>query len=252
MVSNEIINCPFCGEDYPFTTEFESCHNVGNGNRCLFGIDGSVTRNDLPHYKSVYEATITRCPYCKEEYLKIKHGEVVSYKFTEETDPKLIPNIRPKSIHKFFPDYVPQAIREDYEEACSILNLSPKAAATLARRALEGMILDCWQIPAKAKGSLKREIDELQGKIPPKQWDAVDALRKLGNIGAHMEINTSVIVDIDPGEAEKLLILIEHLVQQWYVARHEEEELYKNIVGINDAKENERKNADATSTDDQD
>lgn len=250
MVSNEIITCPFCGETYPFSTEFEynnnldnSC-NIGNGNKCYFNIDGVFEINyKNSNRQSVYEATIARCPYCNEEYLQIKFGSIHLYNFKEEVDSQLINVIRPKSIHKVFPDYVPKAIRKDYEEACSILDFSPKAAATLARRALEGMILDYWQISAKSKGSLKREIDELQGKIPSKQWDAIDALRKLGNIGAHMENDTSVIVDIDPGEAEKLLMLIEHLVQQWYVARHEEEELYNKIVDINDEKEKERKNA---------
>lgn len=252
MVSNEIITCPFCGEDYPFNTEFEHSnlgnnYNIGNGIKCYFNIDGSFEISyNSPNCQSVYEATITRCPYCKEEHLKIKYGAIQSYDFEEKADSQLITIVRPKSIHKVFPDYVPKAIREDYEEACSILELSPKAAATLARRALEGMILDCWQIPAKSKGNLKKEIDELQGKVPANQWKAIDALRKLGNIGAHMENDANVIVDIDPGEAEKLLMLIENLVEQWYVAQHEEEELYNNIVGINTKKENERKNANVT------
>jgi hypothetical protein len=39
-------------------------------------------------------------------------------------------------------NHVPEAVRTDYEEACSIKDLSPKAAATLCRRALQGMIRD--------------------------------------------------------------------------------------------------------------
>ena len=35
------------------------------------------------------------------------------------------------------PDYIPEAIRTDYLEACSILDKSPRAAATLARRCLQ-------------------------------------------------------------------------------------------------------------------
>ncbi len=61
-----------------------------------------------------------------------------------------------------------------------------------------------------------------------------------------MEKDTSTIVDIDPGEAEKLLMLIELLIEQWYAARHNEEDLYNNIVGINTEKEKERKNAGNT------
>ena len=46
-------------------------------------------------------------------------------------------NLLPKSKAKQFPDYVPPAIRQDYEEACLILNDSPKASATLSRRCLQ-------------------------------------------------------------------------------------------------------------------
>ena len=45
----------------------------------------------------------------------------------------------PPSASKHFPDYVPQAIREDYGEACLIRDLSPKASATLSRRCLQGI-----------------------------------------------------------------------------------------------------------------
>ena len=37
-------------------------------------------------------------------------------------------------------DYILEAILEDYKEACLIKDKSPKAAATLARRCLQGMI----------------------------------------------------------------------------------------------------------------
>ena len=50
--------------------------------------------------------------------------------------------ILPSSRAKPQPEFIPQALREDYEEACKIRNLSPKASATLARRCLQGMIRD--------------------------------------------------------------------------------------------------------------
>lgn len=46
----------------------------------------------------------------------------------------------PPSAAKVFPNYVPKAIRDDYVEACSIRDLSPKASATLSRRCLQGII----------------------------------------------------------------------------------------------------------------
>lgn len=136
------------------------------------------------------------------------------------------------------PEYIPEAIREDYMEARAILENSPKSAATLARRCLQGMIHDFWGIKEK---NLNAELSTLKGKVPVAQWNAIDALRKVGNIGAHMESDINVIVDVEPGEAESLLKLIELLIDKWYIARHEEEELLADIVKIGDKKEAERK-----------
>jgi len=64
--------------------------------------------------------------------------------------------------------------------------------------------------------------------------DAIDAVRSVGNIGAHMEKDINVIVDIDPGEAQSLIGLIEILLEEWYVARHtrlEKLEKLKKIAG---------------------
>ena len=120
-------------------------------------------------------------------------------------------------------------IRQDYEEAYAILNLSPKASATLSRRCLQGMIRDFWGI---TKNNLAAEIDALQDKIPAAQFAAINALRKIGNIGAHMEKDVNTIVDIEPEEAQKLIQLIEMLLKQWYIERHEQEKLYEDITKI--------------------
>lgn len=55
----------------------------------------------------------------------------------------------PENVYKQFPEYIPQQIRNDYQEACSIIKNSPKAAATLLRRCLQGMIHDFWGIKEK-------------------------------------------------------------------------------------------------------
>lgn len=147
-------------------------------------------------------------------------------------------SIRPISSAKQFPDYIPSAIRQDYEEACSIVHLSPKASATLSRRCLQGMIRDFWNIK---ESNLSKAIEQLNGKIPATQWKVIDGVRRIGNIGAHMEKDINLIVDIEPNEAEKLLKLIEHLLEQWYIDRHEQEQLYTDIIGIDTAKQAERK-----------
>ena len=124
----------------------------------------------------------------------------------------------PPSASKHFPDYVPQPIREDYGEACLIRDLSPKASATLSRRCLQGILRDFWNVKP---GRLVDEIEQVKSKIDPLTWAAIEAVRTLGNIGAHMEKDINVIVDVDPDEARLLIGLVETLLKEWYVAREE-------------------------------
>jgi hypothetical protein len=142
-------------------------------------------------------------------------------------------NLIPPSSAKVFPEYVPKPIREDYVEACKIRDLSAKASATLSRRCLQGMIRDFWGI---AKDRLIDEIEALEDKVAADTWEAIDSVRKIGNIGAHMEKDINVIVDVEPNEAQKLIELIELLVKDWYIGRHERAERLKKIVGIGQVK----------------
>ena len=139
----------------------------------------------------------------------------------------------PPSQAKPFPSYVPEPILDDYREACLIRDLSPKASATLSRRCLQGMIRDFWGI---RKSRLVDEIDALKDKVEPLTWKAIDAVRHVGNIGAHMEKDINVIVDVDPEEAAKLIGLIELLIRDWYVARKERENRLAEIIEMGKAK----------------
>jgi len=139
--------------------------------------------------------------------------------------------LKPQSSAIPQPEYIPEQIRNDYYEACAILNLSPKASATLSRRCLQGMIRDFWGIQ---KDRLVEEVKELKkrGNVAPLTMDSIDAIRKIGNIGAHMEQDVNQIIDIDEGEAEVLVKLLEDLFQDWYIDRHNREERNREIQRI--------------------
>ena len=118
-------------------------------------------------------------------------------------------------------------MRRDYEEACAIRDLSPKASATITRRCIQGIIRDFCGIN---KRRLIDEINELRRVVDAGQApagvqadtvDAIDHVRQIGNIGAHMEANINVIVDVDPDEAQVLIELAELLFDEWYVAREQ-------------------------------
>jgi len=137
---------------------------------------------------------------------------------------QLVPSSTAKSLH----EDIPKQITTDYIEACEIMERSPKAAATLARRALQGMIRDFFKIDPNRvdhktqqahKKRLSDEISEIKSKIDPIVWEAIDAVRSVGAIGAHMEEDVNLIIDVTPSEAKALLSLIEFLSKEWYQKR---------------------------------
>jgi hypothetical protein len=80
--------------------------------------------------------------------------------------------------------------------------------------------------------------------------DAIDGLRKIGNIGAHMEKDINVIVDVDPNEAQALIELIESLFEEWYIARDKRQRRFAKVAEVatqkTDAKKTINKKSDET------
>lgn len=150
--------------------------------------------------------------------------------------------LRPQASVKVFPDYVPAPVLEDYREACLIRDHSPKASATLSRRCLQGMIRDFWGIK---KGTLKDEIDALRERVDGQTWDAIDGVRHIGNIGAHMEKDINLILSVEPDEASLLIGLIETLIQDWYIARHDRQERMASVKAAADKKKQQKEEAKA-------
>jgi hypothetical protein len=146
----------------------------------------------------------------------------------------------PQSEAKVFPGYIPKTIISDYNEACAIVRLSPKASATLSRRCLQGIVRDYWGVRVKS-GRLKDEIDEIKDKTDPATWDAIDAVRKVGNVGAHMEKDINLVIDVEPEEASLLINLIEILLKDWYITREERKQRLTSIKVMAEEKEGKKK-----------
>ena len=141
----------------------------------------------------------------------------------------------PESSAKPQPDYIPEPIVENYNQACRIRNLSANASAAMSRRCLQGMIRDFCGI---SKPTLAQEINTLRAKVDEGKgpqgvshdtMDAIDHIRQIGNIGAHMEKDINLILDVEPNEAQALIDLIELLFEEWYVAKHVREEKLKKL-----------------------
>lgn len=140
------------------------------------------------------------------------------------------------------PECVPAHLQQDYKEASRIADLSPKASATLARRCLQSMIRDFCGINERTlHDSIVALRDAVTDHSAPREvdlkiLDAIDGIRQLGNIGAHMQQQAGMIVDVDPEEAHKMLKLIEMLFKEWYVARDTRNKRIDDILQITEAK----------------
>ncbi|MDP2672817.1 MAG: DUF4145 domain-containing protein [Nanoarchaeota archaeon] len=153
--------------------------------------------NGLDNHNKIL--SLCRCTNC---------GEVII--FFGETMVHPIGSTRPPC-----PKEVPTNISNDYKEACLVEHLSSKATATLARRCLQ----DIFHQRKIIKDDLSKEIDEAMKTLPSHLSEAIDSIRNVGNFGAHpiKSTNTGLIVDVEDGEAEWNLDVIEQLFDFYYV-----------------------------------
>ncbi len=114
------------------------------------------------------------------------------------------------------PPEVPDPFATDYREACLVIADSPKASAALSRRCLQAILREKAGVKPS---SLSSEIDEAMPHLPPYLAGAIDAVRNVGNFAAHplKSRSTGEIVDVEPGEAEWLLDVLEGLFGFYFV-----------------------------------
>lgn len=132
-------------------------------------------------------------------------------------------------------EHVPSQVAEDYNEAYLIRSLSPKASATLARRALQGMVRGFFQV--NDKRTLHAELEAIKDRCDDELYAAMMAVKSIGNIGAHPEKDASLMVDVEPGEAETLLDLIHLLDHEWYVSRAQKAARIAKVRALSEQKE---------------
>jgi hypothetical protein len=222
-IINELDNsltCPYCNAEIPLNSS-----TVRTRFPSFYYDDYESTE-----YCDTLKITFIHCPRCEKSIINI-----LGCGF-QVLDHEVL--FSPSSLAKQFPDFIPNHILQDYEEAFKIVNLSPKASATLSRRCVQAIIRDFYGI---SKPRLVDEINELKNKdIDIRMIQSLQSLRSISNIGAHPEIDINTIVDIDPGEAEKLLRLIEILIEESYIRKNKRDQLFDEINLINQEKQNQR------------
>lgn len=166
--------------------------------------------------------TITdKCPQCQKFTFKLArgHGLVRSGKGVSlrTIEAEFIVHPR-KTSRPPTPAEVPESFSQDYNEACLVLSDSPKASASLSRRCLELLLTEK---AGTKEGNLAQAIQEvLDLQLFPKRIaEYLDAVREIGNFGAHprKSLHTGEIMSVAPGEAELNLEVLEALFDFFFV-----------------------------------
>lgn len=154
------------------------------------------------------------CPFCRQLHATMVYvarredGKPVSVRRT------IFPVDRGRRV---LPPGLPEAIEHEYREAAAIFEISPRASAAMSRRCLQSVLRE---VAGSTKERLDKAIDEVIGKgvLPGELARELDAVRVIGNFGAHpMKAEaTGVILDVEPGEAEWNLEVLEDLFDFYF------------------------------------
>jgi len=135
----------------------------------------------------------------------------------------------PKPNRKPIPTTVPKKFLKDYFQAVAILSDSPNASSALSRRILQHILEEISKV---AKDRLDAQIKEARKKerFDPKLDGLLDYVRKFGNFGTHAtKDDTDKIIDVEPGEAETMLEIIEALFDYYYLKPNELKKIKKQL-----------------------
>lgn len=181
----------------------------------------SFLGSDVDGSWSVFTMTCPN-PECKKFIVRLAKGTQRSgyqcilpniEKLTEDRLVRPITSSRPP-----VPTEVDLMFSSDYNEACLVLGFSTKASAALSRRCLQNLLREKGGVK---KGDLAREIQEVidSKSLPSYLADNIDAIRNIGNFAAHPQKSTATgeIIDVEPGEAEWLLDVLEMLFDFYFV-----------------------------------
>jgi hypothetical protein len=169
-----------------------------------------------------YDIASGFCPACKQLIVLLRDGIfhqgheplVASY----ITDVEKIAILYPKFIQRHVEPEVPDNYAEEFQEANAVLNVSAKASAAISRRLLQSILRDEFKIKPS---SLSKEIDIFLTlkDVPTFLAEAVDAIRNIGNFAAHplKDTSTGEMIDVEIGEAEWLLDVLEALLDFTFI-----------------------------------
>jgi Domain of unknown function (DUF4145) len=185
----------------------------------------ATTAGNMPAFR--WDIYHQRCPECLDVIIKL-----VRVQMTGVTPLSFM--VYPTSRSRPIPTEVVEPYRQDFVEACKVLQDSPKASAALSRRNLQAILRD--KAGTKSK-DLFDQIEEVikAGKVPSYISEGLHGVRVIGNFAAHplKGTNTGEIIEVEDNEAEWNLEILERLFDFYFVqptiAAKRKEEINKKL-----------------------
>jgi len=183
------------------------------------------------------------CPTCNKIIIQLGklRGKYVEPSNSSKTNPLNAPGyydwklMKPKTISRSpLPSEVTPEFANDYKEACLIIADSLKASAALSRRCLQNLLREKAKTTKKDLSNQIQEVIDSK-KLPSYLSEDLDAVRNIGNFGAHpiKSKRTGEIIEVEPGEAEWNLNILEQLFDFYFVqpeiSRKRRENLNKKL-----------------------
>lgn len=217
--------CPHCSTVVKFEEpKVRLSSRQGQLRESTFSID-SFSRDSNDHISIV----IAACPNCQKAIINLDVIEVINGQYETTEQLVVYPLVSGRSP---IPPEVPENIARDYNEAALVLPFSPKASAALSRRCLQTLLRNAGGTKSK---DLDKQIDEVLPQLPAYIAVNLDAVRHIGNFAAHEQKSTAtgMVLDVEPGEAEWNLDILDSLFDFYYVKpeieRKKREEMNKKL-----------------------
>lgn len=173
------------------------------------------------------------CPECNQYIILLQYGKkmiyTVNFMKLESIDEEIL--LYPKfPINKSISSHVPKKYSDIYLEASQVNYISPRASATLSRYLLQMILHEELKIKKK---TLAEEISEFEklSNVPSNLSAMLQILRRVANFGAHPKksTNSNEILEIEQGEADIMLELIEQLFDFQFIKPAQQAEFLKDI-----------------------
>ena len=206
MDKKDRFNCPYCCTYALF--EFEDLRKIG-----------------------FIETRESICPCCNKAIIQVR-----------EVDQQLTSKLGGFNLQSFLSNWVtvwpkirvvcsdekiPFEIRKDLNEAYSIIEVTPDAAAALTRRALERILRKYLKLTGN---NLFELIEDSKDILHPKIFKLLDTVRGFGNFGSHLsEDFDGECLFVEPDEAVFAIQAVKELVDEEFINKYKADQMIEQF-----------------------